>query len=430
MSTFVGLDFGTTNSALAVAHPNRQVSIPIFPFLNKEVDTYRSVIYFSFLQYDRDRHPKVFTGPSAIETYLEEGGEGRLMISPKNSLANPSFETTRIQFKHYKLEEIISFLLSDLCQTATSQLGHLGKKVVAGRPVNFAGALDDEQEALAVQRLTTALQSVGFEDIVFEYEPVAAAYHYDKSLDHDELILVADFGGGTTDFCVMSVGPEARQEDSSERILGTGGVGIAGDVFDSRIVHNKFSYHLGRDTQFRSQFGEVLPMPNWLYSRLNQWYTIGLLRNKKTLSMLNDIRQNSYDPEKIEDLIHFIELELGFYLYRSTEQTKVSLSSELETTFVFDELDRPISEFVERGDFEDWIHPDLAAIDYCLEDLLNRIGLHPEDIDKVFMTGGTSLVPAVRHIFESKFGSEKVDEGDTFTSVAQGLALRALDVFG
>ncbi len=309
MTRFVGLDFGTTNSAVALAYDDRSVDIPLFTFLNQEVDTYRSVIYFSFLQYDRNPHPKVFTGPSAIENYLEEGGEGRLMISPKNFLSNPSFDTTRIQFKHYKLEEIVGFLLRDLCQQTRAQLGDLGANVVAGRPVHFAGAKDPEHEEIAVERLRNALHDVGFENIVFEYEPVAAAYHYDKSLDHDELILVADFGGGTTDFCVMKVGPKARREASSERILGTDGVGIAGDVFDSRIVHHKFAPHLGRYSSFESQFGEILPMPTWLFSRLNQWYTIGLLRNPKTLSMLNDIRQHSLEPEKIDDLIHFVELD-------------------------------------------------------------------------------------------------------------------------
>lgn len=430
MTRFVGLDFGTTNSAVAVADDSRSVDIPLFTFLDQEVDTYRSVVYFSFLQYDKNRHPKVFTGPSAIETYLEEGGEGRLMISPKNSLANPSFETTRIQFKHYKLEEIIGFLLQDLCRNTREQLGELGGNVVAGRPVHFAGAKEAEHEELAIQRLRAALQGVGFENIVFEYEPVAAAYHYDKSLDHDELILVADFGGGTTDFCVMKVGPKARTEESSGRILGTDGVGIAGDVFDSRIVHHKFAPHLGRDSSFESQFGEILPMPTWLFSRLNQWYTIGLLRNPKTLSMLYDIRQNSLEPDKVDDLIHFVELELGFYLYRSTEQTKVHLSSKEETLFQFEELDHPIKDSVQRKDFETWINQDLQAIEDCLQRVLDTTGVHPQDIDKVFMTGGTSLVPAVRDIFVRHFGDDRLDEGDTFTSVAQGLALRARDVFG
>lgn len=427
MQSVLGLDFGTTNSAIATAYPNRTVYTPTFSQQGRSVHTYRSIIYFSFSTFDRNQQPVAFTGPSAIERYLYEGGDGRLIISPKTSLANPLFDYTRIKFKHYLLEDLIALILRDLCEQAQQQLGELATTVVAGRPVHFAGSEHIIDEDLAQKRLESALRQVGFQEIIFEYEPVAAAYTYDRQLDHDELILVADFGGGTTDFCVIEVGPSARKKPSSQRILGTDGVGVAGDILDSRIVHHVFSPHVGRNTQFRSQFGEILPMPVWLYSKLNQWYTIGLLRNKKTLNMLYDIMQHSLDPEKIETLIYFVEHELGFYLYRSTEQTKIQLSSQAQGSFVFTELPHLVQSSVRQADFEQWIQPDLQAIQSCCDRLMNNIGVSNQQIDRVFMTGGTSLVPSVRNLFVQRFGEDKVNDGETFTSVAQGLALRALD---
>ncbi len=428
MTMYVGLDFGTTNSAIATALPDRTVRVPQFRMEEGYVRTFRSIIYFSSLQFDRNGQPLVFTGPKGLEHYLEEGGEGRLVLSPKNSLANTMFESTRIQFKHYKLEELIAFILRDLCFVAQEQLGALGSRVVAGRPVHFAGGQTQADETIALQRLTKALQSVGFSEILFEYEPVAAAYCYDRELNHDELILVADFGGGTADFCVMEVGPNARRKKSSQRILGTDGVGVAGDTFDSRVVHHLFSPYLGRGSSFRSQFGDVLPMPMWIYSKLSQWYTIGLLRDKKTLNMLNDLHRESLEPEKVGDLIEFIEHELGFYLYQAVEHAKIQLSSAEHTPFRFSELHRPIETSLSRFEFEDWIQADVAAISQCCDRLMASIGLAPSDVDKVFLTGGSSLVPRVRRWFQTRFGEDKIGDGDTFTSVAQGLALRALDL--
>ncbi|HAA57828.1 MAG TPA: Hsp70 family protein [Myxococcales bacterium] len=427
---FVGLDFGTTNSAIAVCDHDQPSRVAQFSLFNKPVDLFRSILYFSFSQRDKRGQPKVSAGPYAIEDYLEEDGLGRLILSPKSSLASKSFQTTQILHKQYSLPELVAIILRHLRDEAEEQFGPLGRRVVAGRPVRFAGADDDEERTqLALERLHNAFAIVGFDEVVCEFEPVAAAYSYETSLDHDELVLVADFGGGTTDFCVIKVGPSHIGQSSQEKILGIDGVPIAGDTFDGRIVREFVSPHLGINSTFKSQFGEVLPMPIWPYSKLEQWHLLGMLSDKKTLGMLHDIQKASHKPEQVEALIDCIEGNLGFYLYRAVEQTKVALSNKQQQNFRFTPLRTPIEGDIQRDDFETWITKELDQIASCCDRLMDDLNLGSDAIDRVFLTGGTSFVPSVRQIFIDRFGEEKMGSGNELTSVASGLAQIARHTF-
>jgi hypothetical chaperone protein len=296
----------------------------------------------------------------------------------------------------------------------------LGKRVVLGRPVRFVGADTKEADALAVSRLEQAFRRAGFDEIVFEFEPVGAAYFYESRLDHDERIVIADFGGGTSDFSLLKVGPGVKKRG----ILSTAGLPLAGDSFDAKIVRNVVSPMLGLGTEYRS-LDKMLPMPSSVYLKLEKWHHLSFLKTQETLRMLRSLEAQAEEPGKIEALIHLVENDAGYNLHRAVQRTKVELSSREQSEFVFEDPCVSIRQTVRRGDFEDWIEPQLSQISDILDVLLREAKTDAAQVDRVFLTGGTSLVPAVRRIFEHRFGAERVQAGDEFTSVARGLALRA-----
>jgi hypothetical chaperone protein len=305
------------------------------------------------------------------------------------------------------------------------------KGLVVGRPVRFSNAdtLADEERAL--DRLRAALAIAGIEDVTFEYEPVGAAYFYESRLDHDELVLIGDFGGGTSDFCLVRVGPTARRDPSAKRILGTEGVGLAGDVFDGEIVDAVISPRLGKGTTYRSYLdGKEIGVPSWLYERVRRWHHLSFLRSRETMKFLKEMRDQCPDPRALSALLHLVEDDLGFDLHRAVEGTKVRLSREgaVNLRFVDDPVDIDVA--VARADFERWIEGDLALLRACIDRLLAQTGVKGADVDRVFLTGGTSMVPAVRQIFVERFGEHRLRAGDELTSVASGLALRARELHG
>jgi hypothetical chaperone protein len=429
MSRVIGLDFGTTNSAVASAIPDGPTVLATFEGEGYRTSTFRSVLYFDPEHLTPDRKPQATAGPTAITSYLKADTRGRLMQSLKSHLASRLFRDTYVFGEKYTLEDLIAMILRELRGAAEAQFGDFATSVVVGRPVHFSGAGNEEEDAFALRRLQGALEQVGFEEIVFEFEPVAAAYEFESQLDHDELILIADFGGGTSDFSLMQVGPSVRRRGhTAQDILGTDGVAIAGDTFDSKIVRHVVAPRLGQGSQYRSAFNKVLPVPAWLYTNLERWHYLSFLKSKQTMQMLAELRWQAFEPEKIAALIHVIEHDLGYHLYRAVEQTKIELSERELSALVFRDATLAIAQDVRRNQFEDWIGDEVAAIAACLDRLLERTGIALSDVGSVFMTGGSSFVPAVRRLFEARFGAARVRSGGELTSVAKGLALRALDV--
>ncbi len=432
---FVGLDFGTTNSSLGVADDRGDVRLARFASPRGDgapTTTFRSVLLFDPSEREtRDGRSAVatFAGPSAIERYLHGAGGGRLIQSLKSYVASSLFQATSVFGRTFTLEELVAVLLRHLRVEAERDLGALPATLVVGRPVRYANSDGDADEALALSRLSRALELAGYPPPVFEFEPVGAAYFYEQSLDHDELVLIGDFGGGTSDFCLVRVGPTARSLPSARRILGTEGVGLAGDAFDARIVDAVVSPRLGAGSTYRT-FPEntVLPVPPWIYSRLRRWHHLSFLRSAETLRFLNDLRHQGEDPSAIEALLHLVEYDLGYTLYRHVEGSKVALSSAPRTSLGFRDGPIDLDDPVLRVDFERWISPELHAIDACVDRLLAAASVPPSAVDRVFLTGGSSMVPAVRAIFARRFGEERLRGGQELTSVALGLALRARDL--
>ncbi len=422
----IGIDFGTTNSTVARASGKSQVEVVAFPTLAGETFSFRSVLYLQQAKQANRVRTHAWTGPAAIEHYLAAENKGRLIQSLKSYLSDRSLTGTAVFGRHYTLEDLISRILADLRRQAEQQFRTPVGYAMVGRPVRFVGAEKEEDEVYAVSRLRQAFMSAGFEKVDFEMEPVAAAYAYESTLDHDELILIGDFGGGTSDFSLLHVGPGVRKRGRKPQdLLGNSGVGLAGDAFDARIVRKLVSPALGSDSLARSLHKLLPAVPAWIYTNLERWHYLSFLRTSNVMEILKSARLRALEPEKIEALITLIEEDLGYHLHQAVQQVKFKLSHAEEAEFHFRDGSMDIRIAVTRGAFEGWIAEELQAIEGCVDSLLENSGISRSQVDRVFLTGGSSLVPAVRRLFEVRFGEQRIRTGNEFISVARGLALRA-----
>jgi hypothetical chaperone protein len=316
-----------------------------------------------------------------------------------------------------------------LRKDAATQFERPIRYAMVGRPVRFVGSETPEDDDFAVSRLREASVAAGFERVDFKMEPVVAACAYKATLDHDELILIGDFGGGTSDFSLLSVGPGVRRRGRAPQdLLGNSGVGLAGDAFDARIIRKLVSPALGSNSEARS-LNKLLPaVPAWIYGNLERWHYLSFLRTNSVREILKSARNRALEPEKIQALITLIEEDLGFQLHRAVQQVKFELSYSQNAEFRFCDGGMDLRIHVTRRDFESWIENDWQAIEDSIDKLLKGSGIDPSAVDRVFLTGGSSFVPAVRRIFEIRFGKDRIRSGNEFTSVAHSLALRAAEL--
>lgn len=423
----IGIDFGTTNSSIACADRSGEVQLAKFPYLGNLTDAYRSLLYLEQAKEGGRNVLKSWTGPEGIERYLSVDTKGRLIQSLKSFLSSRTLHGTEVFGRRYTLEDLIARILRDLRTKAEDQFGIKIKAAVVGRPVHFVGAEKPDDDIYAEGRLRLAFESAGYESVEFEMEPIAAAHFYGSTLEHNELILIGDFGGGTSDFSLVHVGPTVRREMVSGSIVGNAGVGIAGDAFDAKIIRHLVSPALGAGSELRS-LGKILPVPNWVYIKLERWHHLSLLKARDVLQMLKGVQAQSLEPEKISALIHFIKEDLGFHLHRAVQKVKSDLSNAPQARFQFSDGFVDLAAEVDRTSFEEWISEELGQIARCVDSLLASSGILQKDVDMVFLTGGSSFVPAVRMIFETRFGKERIRGGNEFTSVARGLALKAMEL--
>jgi hypothetical chaperone protein len=413
-----GLDFGTTNSVAALAAgPQAPPHLVPLDGPGGPVEVFRSALCF---WQDEGAPGGLFVeaGPAAIHEYLEDPGGSRFLQSFKSVAASPSFESASVFAKRYRFEELGGLFLTKLAAHAGGALAGLDRLVV-GRPVHYAGARPDP--VLARQRYDAMFAGFAGE-IHYVYEPLAAAFSYAARLSEPATLLVADFGGGTSDFSVVRVeAPGAAQRCLP---LGHAGVGLAGDRFDQRVVDRLVLPRLGKGGQYRS-FDKVLDIPATYFADFADWSKLALMRNRRTMSELERLQRSALDPDAIERMIAMIENELGFALYDAVGQLKRALSDAERATFRFSGAGVEIEAEVTRPEFERWIAEDVARMAAAVDEALVAAGVAEREIDRVFLTGGTSLVPAVRAVFTERFGAAKIMSGGELTSIAHGLALVA-----
>ena len=284
--------------------------------------------------------------------------------------------------------------------------------------MSFAGAAPDER--LARTRYEAALRATGFEDIHHVYEPVAAAYFFAQRLNSDATILVADFGGGTSDFSVVRFTKGASGLDYTP--LAHTGVGVAGDAFDFRIIDQVVARAFGKGSEFTS-WGKALPVPNAYFEKFSRWNELSVMRHSRDYRELQDLLRTSLEPDRIRAFLAFLDADAGYAMYRAVSAAKMQLSHADEGVLSLHVAGVNIERTIRRVDFERWIAPELAEIDACVDRALRSAGLNEAQIDRVFLTGGTSFVPAVRRQFEDRFGAARIETGDQLVSIAYGLSL-------
>ncbi len=361
------------------------------------------------------------TGPSTfvLDVYalVDELTPGRLLRSLKSGLGS-SYQGTSIFDRFFSLEDLISHYLQIIRERVEAETDRSVAGVVLGRPVHFVG---DAGDTRAEERLRAAAEAAGFPEIRFELEPVAAALHYELTLERPQNVVVFDLGGGTLDISVMRIGNSDQRE-----LYASGGIGIAGDSFDQRILDARLLDHFGRNSTMQvGASGARIPFPGRYTEALLHWQSALELNKPETLRFLQGVRVTSSHPKGIRAFESLLVNNYVMRLYDQVEGAKIALSEE---TFALVQLsgdDIDLWQPVTRSQFESFIAGDRDLIRHCLTDTLDRSGLKPDDIDAVLRTGGSAQVPCLVEMLGEIFGAEKLVVADIFGSVAAGLAIRA-----
>ncbi|MCB9431624.1 MAG: Hsp70 family protein [Ardenticatenaceae bacterium] len=443
----VGMDFGTTNSGMAVYNGRSVTVLPLDPD-NANPRVIRTALYITNEQ-------EIFVGRTAVNQYLDHhlgrpvrtkkvwigeieifGGDmyyvtdayswvdvsspGRLLLSVKTRLRDQDHPGTIVGQFFYALEDLVALYLQTTKVRAEKLLGQELKEVVLGRPVRFAA--DPEHDRLAQGRLLQAAFRAGYERVYFQYEPIAAAYSYETTLDKAQNVLVFDFGGGTLDLTVMRLGdPKTRQ------VLATGGIPIAGDVFDEMVVREKMPRHFGEGSLYGSR-RKALTIPKWIYDNFSNWQTLLELQTAENRRMLREIAQTAQRRHEVEALLSLVSTNYGLKMYDVVEQAKRQLSEKRGAEIRLDGSDFKVHDFITRSEFERIIKRHIDAIERHLQETVAASGLRPEQIDVVIRTGGSSQIPVFDEMLRRHFGEEKVRSVDTFSSVTAGLGVIAHEI--
>ena len=413
----IGIDFGTTNTVVALAGAGGETRLVSFDHDGAALAPFRSALAFH-ADPDNPRDRVVEAGPWAIDAYVEEPLETRFIQSFKTYAASPLFVHTNVLGRWFRFEDLLSAFLLRMLAHGGADLAALPKRLIVGRPVNFAGQRADP--ALALSRYQIAFGRLGFTDIRYALEPVGAAFFFARQLQADATVMVADFGGGTSDFSIVRFRREGGEIRS--QALANAGAPVAGDAFDYRIIDHLVSPELGKGTSYRA-FDHVLPIPARYYAAFARWDQLALLRATRDMRDIRSLVRTALAPEKIARLVEILDHNHGYRLYQAVSRLKETLSAETEAVFRFEAGDVRIEKPVARAAFEAWIAPELAAIATAADEAIARAGVVPADIDKVFLTGGSSFVPAVRRLFADRFGEAKLESGGELVSIATGLAL-------
>ncbi|GAB3931622.1 Hsp70 family protein [Mucilaginibacter myungsuensis] len=404
-----GIDFGTTNSALAIydKDANEIIHTIIIP----------SLIYFH--QYAVDGY---VVGEAAIEAYLADNMKGRFIKSVKQILSRSSFTETRIHNKRYNASDLVATILKELIARADQHIGQECRKAVLGRPVFFDDD-DVQKDTLAQTRLQKAATLAGLTDVRFQFEPIGAAFAYEKSLKTKEHVLVADLGGGTTDLTYLILDPaNATNKDRKNDMLANGGIYVGGDSFDSAFMWEKGTPYFGKGTTYEATPGKVLTVPISLYANICSWEQMNFFNGLRIRRDIDEYYYYSGNNAKFKNLITLIDNNLGYSVFQSIEAAKIKLTTDYEAKFSYHQMEIDIEETITSPGYEQIISKDVTRIADYLENFLKQNNIDPLKIDSLFLTGGTSMVGSIQSLFKQRFPHVTLNSGDNFKSVAKGLA--------
>lgn len=411
-----GLDFGTSNTTLGVAEADR----PVLCSLEDGYNTLPSAIFFG---HDGSCH----IGRAAIDAYVE-GVDGRLMRSLKSVLGSSLIdEITRIARKQITFRDVICRFLDGVKQRAEAAHGGPLTSVVHGRPVHFV-----DGDAAADQRAEDALRQIaheiGFSDVLFQYEPIAAALDYEQHIEAEELALIADIGGGTSDFSIVRISPERRRSvERTEDILANDGVRIGGTDFDRVLSLRSVMPLLGFGTAMKRT---ELNVPSSYFHDLASWHSINRLYDGRVLREVRQVRREASQPELLDNLVQVIEERRGHSLAGSVEEAKIDLASEPRAEISLAWIGEGQGVALSRDELANNTAHLAGSIAARIGTLLKLAGLRADDIDALFLTGGSTRLAHLRAAITSALPHAKVIEGDTFGSVGIGLTIEAGRRFG
>ncbi|MBY0517288.1 MAG: Hsp70 family protein [Bacteriovoracaceae bacterium] len=414
--SYYAIDFGTSNSLLTfISSEGKITPVPLDP---------ESGFVLRSLLYTPEKN-KWFFGTEAISEYVTHEGEGRFFRSIKKFLPEASYSGTTVHNRNMGISDLIAIFLSEMKKRADKLTGTKTDKVILGRPALYS--LDKENDQLAQERMEKAARLAGFNEVIFCPEPIAAGLDYQSAEKKEKIVLITDFGGGTSDFTLMKFHHGKYSQDD---ILGLSGVFIAGDVLDGVMMKDFISPHFG--SQFEYQFPgseNVLQFPRNLLKKMCSPAHITHLREKDTWEFLQHITKFSLteiDQRRMQNLLTLVECQLGFPLFNEIEKVKVKLGKVTSAKFFYNFFDMLIEEEVLASQYQTAVSPTVDEVMNSMMDVFNQSGLSVSDVDEVVLTGGTSQFPLIRQNLASIFGEEKLSNHNIYQSVVNGLAQFAL----
>jgi hypothetical chaperone protein len=413
MDSTLAIDFGTSNSLVGAFHQGKRVEALPLDMKAADPTLMRTLLYFP--------HPDLcHYGSEAIAQYIENDMEGRLFRSFKSHLPNKNYLGTVLDNRILTLENMVGVFLLELKKRAEKALGATVDRAVIGRPARYS--MDPVADGFALHRMEKAAKLAGFKEVEFVPEPLAAAFDYRRNLKEEKLVLIGDFGGGTSDFTLIKLSDQAfKRED----VLAIDGCPLAGDALDSVFMSHRLNDFFGAKSRYRLPMGSnIMTMPPAVSQRLNHPAHIVHLREKETYEFIKEVRKCSLtqaDADALERLFLLIEDQQIFPFFEAIEKTKRGLSAKEQTEFEFDYPGLEIKETFTVKQFIEWSTNTREKIFASLDSCLASASITPEQVDLVCLTGGTGQVPFIRQEFEKRFGKERLQTQSHFHSVLSGL---------
>lgn len=411
-----GVDFGTSNSTVGWLQPGAPTLLP----LEGDKPTLPSAVFFN-----ADEDSTCF-GRAALGEYLE-GYEGRLMRALKSLLGSSLIDGhTEVLGRALPFRQLLASFIGELKKRAEQHAGRTFDHAVFGRPIHF---VDDNEDAdrKAQNTLEEVARQVGFREVSFEFEPIGAALHYEASLTREELVLVADIGGGTADFSLVRLSPQrARVEDRQDDLLGNAGVHIGGTDFDRALSLECVMPLLG----YRGKMKNGAEIPSSIFFQLATWHTINFAYSRQVTSDLQHIYRDATARTELDRLSRLLARREGHWLALQVEQAKIDLSLAPEAVLNLDRLEDGLTHSIGQDAFADATRTLVERVAATVSTLLAQSGLARSAVDTVYFTGGASGVPQLRARIAAELPLARSVEGDLYGSIGAGLAVQAMRRYG